>query len=104
MSSRNAAFLALCLGTAAVLGSQTLCYGLVYPSQSAHNKLPIVLGALCGVLSSVVAIWLSARARRDAAERSERFMALLSLALGCFFLFIVVAGFGIPVVLLSPRD
>lgn len=104
MSSRNGAFLALCIATAAVLGSQTLSYGLVYPSQSAHSKVPVLLGTLCGVLSSAVAIWLSARAKREASGPSERFMALLSLVLGCFFLFVVVAGFGIPVLFLAVRD
>ena len=104
MSSRNSAFLALVIGTAATLCAQVLSYGLVYPAGARHSKSPLALALLGGALGVGFAAWLSFGAYRRASLPAERFLALLSLVLSAFFLFVVLAGFGIPDLMLGVRD
>lgn len=102
--SRNRVAFALSLASAAVLGTQLLAYGLVYPAGAARTKTPIVLALLLGSLLAALAGGVSYRALRRAQGESERFTALLSLVISGFFLLVVVAGFGVPTVFLSPKD
>jgi hypothetical protein len=88
----------------AALGSQVLSYGLVYPAAARASKVPLVLALLAGVLLAAFAAGLSLRAHRQAVLRSERFLALLGLVLSCFFLFVVVVGFGLPDLFLGTKD
>lgn len=104
MTPQNRVALAITLASAAVLGTQTLVYGLVYPAGSARTKAPIVLGLLLGSLLSSLAGAVSYRALRRARGEPERFAAVLGLALSGFFLLVVVVGFGVPTVFLSPKD
>jgi hypothetical protein len=64
----------------------------------------LYLALLGGVALCGIAVWLSIRALRGAAVHSVRFLALLSFALSAFFLFVVLVGFGIPNLFLSPLD
>src|SRR5206468_2833670 len=101
MSSRSVAFGALALAGFAALGSQLLSYGLVYPAQS-RGQLPLVLSLAAGVVLAGVALGMSLAALRRAALPSERFLAVVSISLSCFFLFVVLFGFGIPNLFLAP--
>jgi hypothetical protein len=103
MSSRNVAFGALSLACFAALGSQVLSYGLVYPAQS-HGKLPLVLAVAAGAGLAALALGLSIGAFRRATLPSERFLAVISMALSCYFLFVVLCGYGIPNLFLTPAD
>jgi uncharacterized membrane protein (UPF0182 family) len=101
---RGRAFLALLFGALAALGTQVLSYGLVYPAGNQGSKLPLVLALINGALLAAVAAWLSVRAHRRATLESERFLALLGIVLSCFFLFVVVVGFGVPDLFLGTND
>jgi hypothetical protein len=103
MSSRFLAVGGLVLGAFAVLASQVLSYGLVYPARS-HGKFPLYLALFGGVALCAVAAWLARRALRGEALESVRFLALVSFAISAFFLFVVLVGYGIPNLLLSPLD
>jgi hypothetical protein len=100
---RSVAFSALVVACFAALGSQLLSYGLVYPAQS-HGKLPLVLALLSGVLLAALSLAMSRAALRRAALPSERFLAVVSMAVCGFFLFVVLFGFGIPNLFLAPGD
>ena len=104
MSPRTSAFLSLALAIVSVLGTLTLAYGLVYPSGALDTKLPIVLAIFVGVMSGQLAAALALRAHRRANAEPERFFALVALVLGAFFSFVMVLGFGIPVLLLGVHD
>lgn len=104
MTPRNAVAAALTFASVAVLGSQVLSYGLVYPAGAAHTKSPIALAVLGGALLAGGCTIASFRALRRAQGDAERFTALLGLVLSSFFLFVVVVGFGIPSLFLSPKD
>jgi hypothetical protein len=104
MKPTVAAFLALALASITTLGAQVVSYGLVYPARAENSKFPLILALLSGTIATVCAIVLALVAFRRASLDSERFTALLSLLLGAFFLFVVVAGFGIPELFLEPRD
>jgi hypothetical protein len=88
----------------AALGSQVLSYGLVYPAAEGGSKLPLALSLLAGALLAALAGGLSLRAHRQAVLHSERFLALLGIVLSCFFLFVVVVGFGLPDLFLGTKD
>jgi hypothetical protein len=104
MKPRQSAFLALALATVAVLGSQVLSYGLVYPAKAEHSKLPLLLALSGGALAAIGAILLARLSLRRASLESERFIALLSLLLSAYLLFVVIAGFGIPELFLQAKD
>jgi hypothetical protein len=101
---RGRAFLALVIGALAALGTQVTSYGLVYPAADRGTKLPLVLALVAGVLLAAFAACLSLRAHRRATLASERFLALLGLVLSCFFLFVVVVGFGVPEIFVGTKD
>ena len=103
MSPRKSALFALIIGSLAALGSQLLGYGLVYPAK-ALGKSPLALAVFGGAAAAAGAIWLSARALQRSETQSERFVSQLGLLVACFFLFVIVFGFGIPDLLLSPKD
>lgn len=104
MKPRRSALLALAVATVAGLGSQVLSYGLVYPAKAQHSRLPVLFGLLSGGVATTCAIALALLALRYSALKSERFVARLSLLVGVFFLLVVIAGFGIPVLFLEPKD
>lgn len=104
MTPRNAVAAALTVASVAVLGTQILSYGLVYPAGAAHTKSPIGLAVLGGALLAGGCAVASFRALRRAEGDAERFTALLGLVLSGFFLFVVVIGFGVPSLILSPKD
>lgn len=101
---RGRAFLALVVGALSALGSQVTSYGLVYPAADRGTKLPLVLALVAGTLLAALAAWMSVRAHRRAVVPAERFLALLVLALSCFFLFVVVVGFGVPNIFVGTKD
>jgi hypothetical protein len=104
MNPRVISCLSLGLGISAVLGTLTLAYGLVYPSGAHETKLPLVLAICGGALAAQLALALGLRSHRRSANESERFFALLTLAIASFFLFVVVFGFGIPAWVLGVHD
>lgn len=104
MNTRSLTLLALALGVSAVLGSLSLSYGLVYVSARLGDRTPLVLGTLLGAVTAAVAGALSLVAHRRASSRSERFFALLGLALSVFFLFVILLGYGLPQLFLRPED
>lgn len=104
MSSRTRSFLALALGTLAVLGTLTLAYGLVYPSGTHNSKAPLAWAIGGGALLSLLALFIGFGARRTARDEPERFFALLAWVLGAFFLFVMTLGFGIPAFVLGVHD
>src|SRR3954469_15505790 len=101
---RGRAFLALVIGAVAALGTQATSYGLVYPAADRGTKSPLVLALVAGTLLAALAAWMSVRAHRRASMPPERFLALLALVLSCFFLFVVVLGFGVPDIFLGAKD
>jgi len=103
MNPRKASALALVLATFAVLSSQMLSYGLVYPARYL-SKWPIVLGIVLGAALAFIAGALSLRSYRVAAPGGERFLAAIGLIVSGFFFFVIVLGFGIPSWVLGPRD
>jgi hypothetical protein len=104
MTSRTMAFCGLVLGSAAALGAQALSYGLVYPAATYETKAPLAAAVLLGALTAMGAAGLCLRALRRSSEESERFFARLGIMLSCFFLFVILAGFGIPNLFLGPKD
>ena len=102
--TRTVAFLAMILATLAALGSQCLSYGLVYPAAAHGSKLPLVLALLLGSLLASLAGYLSFQSLARARVPSERFVAILGLALSGFFLFVVIFGFGIPDCFVGLKD
>jgi hypothetical protein len=104
MSPRSLAFSSLTLGSVAALAALGASYGLVYPARAHHSKVPLALALAVGSLAACLAGWLSLTAHRRARQESERFLALLSLVLSGFFLFVIVIGFGIPDLILEARD
>ena len=103
MSSKVASFGGLALACFAALGSQLLSYGLVYPAQS-HGKLLLVLALAAGVGLAALALGLSIGGLRRAVLPSERFVAVISIALSCYLLFVVLFGYGIPDLFLTSTD
>ena len=104
MTTRTSVALALTLATAATLGTQVLMYGLVYPAGASGTKTPLGLAWCGGALLASMAAFVCWRALRRSRTDSERFVALLGLLVSGFFLFVVLAGFGIPNLWLNPRD
>lgn len=104
MSSPARSFAALSLGTLAVLGTLTLAYGLVYPSGAHGSKAPLAWAIGAGIGAGSLAVLVGLAARRRASTESERFFALLVLALGGYFLFVMALGFGIPAFVLGVHD
>jgi len=104
MSTRTVTFASLALGSASVLGTLTLVYGLVYPSANAATKLPLLAAIVAGALLAQLAAAFSLRTLRRADTESERFFALLSLVSAVFFSFVIVFGFGIPALVLGVHD
>lgn len=103
MTQRGATFFALSLASVAVLGAQLASYGFVYPA--GHGlRWPLAATLLGGGALASAAALLSLRSFRRAAIESERFVALLALAVSLFFLFVVVVGFGLPHGWLGARD
>jgi hypothetical protein len=104
MSSRTRSFIALALGTLAVLGTLTLAYGLVYPSGARDDKWPIFWAIFGGAVFTFAAVLLSVTALRRAGAESERFFARIAWMVGAFFLFVMIFGFGIPAFVLGVQD
>lgn len=104
MSSRTRSFVALALGTLAVLGTLMLMYGLVYPSGARNSKVPLVWAIAGGTGCALLAVVLSLVAHRRASKESERFFALLALTIAGFFMFVMALGFGIPAFVLGLHD
>ncbi|HEX3773344.1 MAG TPA: hypothetical protein VHV51_02710 [Polyangiaceae bacterium] len=103
MNPKLRAALSIALATFAVLGTQVLSYGLVYPARYA-SKWPLALALLAGSAIALGATGLSLQSLRGAATRAERFVALISLILSSFFLFVIIFGFGVPDLLLGATD
>ncbi len=104
MNARSQASLALALGSFAALASQSLSYALVYPAAARGSKVPVVLALVFGAVTAALAVVLGWRALARSRLPSERFLSLLAVALSGFFLLLVVVGFGIPELVLSPKD
>lgn len=95
---------ALVVGTAAVLGTQVLSYGLVYPAANAHSRMPLWLALASGCSFGLLALLFALAAWRRANDKPQRFVALVGIAITGFFLFVIVFGFGIPTLVLNPQD
>ena len=104
MNSRSWAASAIALAGAAAPFTQAVGYALVHPARAQGSKLFVVLSLLAGGLLTAVAGWLSLHARRRSSVDSERFLALIGLALSAFFLFVIAFGFGIPSLVHGLRD
>jgi hypothetical protein len=104
LNTRSLSLLALCSAVLATLGSQLLCYGLVYPAAARASKLPLVAGLALGASITLLSCLVSLISLRRAAVPAEKFFALLSAAVSGFLLFVVLAGFGIPQLLLGLKD
>jgi hypothetical protein len=103
VTPRKLVALSLALAIVAVLGSQILSYGLVYPAAAA-GKWPLAAALAAGATLASVSGALSWHALRRSAAGSERFVAGLGLALSGFLLFVVLFGFGIPDLFLGVKD
>jgi len=103
MNPRSVSPLALVLASVAVLSSQTLSYGLVYPARYL-SKWPLALAIAAGAALALVAAWLSLRSYRRASAGGEKFLAVVAIIVSSFFFFVILFGFGIPGWILGPRD
>jgi hypothetical protein len=106
MSQRSLAVVALFLGPAACAADELFSYLLVYPAAArGSNAILFALTALAALVAAA-GVFLSYRVLRQKAElvEADRFLALLGVCLNAFFLLVVVAGFGIPSIVLHPTD
>jgi hypothetical protein len=106
MTSRSKALYALFLGPAACAADELFSYVLVYPAAArGSNAMLHVLTALAAAVS-LFGIYLSYRVldRRAGQPAVDTFLALLGIAMNAFFLLVVVAGFGLPKLMLHPTD
>ncbi|WP_394845998.1 hypothetical protein LZC95_00865 [Pendulispora brunnea] len=100
MSARKLALLSLAAGPLAALGGQLLDYGLVYVARDHGTKRALFLGTMAAAALAGAGLLLAQRVHRRASlSRADRFVALLGMVLNAFFLFVVVAGYGLPALL-----
>ena len=104
MMPHKATATAIALSTAAVLGSEVLSYALVYPARPHGTRLGLMLALIAGSAMAGLASLISWRALHRSSRSADRFFALLGFVISLFFLFVLVAGFGIPQLILSPKD
>jgi hypothetical protein len=108
MSPRSLAVSALFLGPAACAADELFSYMLVYPAAArGSNAILFVLTVLAAVVAGT-GLFLSYRVLKRKTETRgvevDRFLALLGVCLNGFFLLVVLAGFGLPKIILHATD
>jgi hypothetical protein len=106
MSPRSLAVFALFLGPAACAADELFSYMLVYPAAArGSNSILFVLTVLAALVAGA-GLFLSYRVlqRKTEVVEVDRFLALLGVCLNGFFLLVVLAGFGLPKMILHPTD
>jgi hypothetical protein len=106
MTPRNLAVTALFAGPLAAAIDLGLSYVLVYRARASGSELSLDLGTVFAAALSAIGIVLSRRVleKREAVLESDRFLGVCGVALNAFFLLLVLAGFGVPKIVLHPTD
>jgi hypothetical protein len=111
MTSRTTAMLAIFVGPVAAAIAQLVSYALVHRAavQGSRDMSPGVTAvAASAVLIGLFLSWRAFRWRGGVqsteVEGVDRFLAAVGVAMNLFFLFVIVAGFGLPQLILDPVD
>ncbi len=106
MSPRSAAIVTLFVGPAVAALDQLMGYFVTPPWPPSQNKLPLLVTSAVAAIAIAAAIATALRLLRRSGDLADvdRFLARLAIAMNAFFLLVVLAGFGIPTVVLHPTD
>src|SRR4051794_29596318 len=106
MTPRATAVLAIFIGPAACLADQLCSYVLVYSAAATGDKSWLHLITLIAALTSMLGLLVSYRVlrRKTKVFEVDRFLARVGIAMNALFLLVILAGFGLPNLVLNATD